>query len=81
MPDSSNASVRFNHALAEVVAVVEVVEFRSLPPLLAYQAAKSTAVTRKHLLLYLMQGNAPLLTAARIEDFGMPSNSAALLGA
>ena len=60
---------------------MQVVEFRSLPPAVAYHAATSTAVMRKHLRLYLMQGNAPLLMAARIEDLGMPSNSAALLGA
>ena len=71
---------RFNHGSGEVVAVVQVVEFLSLPPAEAYHAARSTAVTRKHLLLYLMQGNAPLLMAARIEDLGMPSNSAAWLG-
>lgn len=61
--------------------VVEVVEFRSLPPLLAYQIARSVAVIRNVRRFQRMHGSTPDLTAERIEDFGMPSNAAAWLGA
>ncbi len=59
--------------------VVEVVE-RSLPPLLAYQIARSVAVILNVRRFQRMHGSTPDLTAARIEDLGIPSKAAAWAG-
>jgi|GEM_PF-4758678 len=68
----------FNHSGGDVVAVV--ILDLSLPPAVAYHAARSTAVMRKHLRLYRMQGSDPFFMAFKIVSLEMPSSSAARAG-